>query len=300
MTSPKTNLSVSVRQRLLNRARKSNLPFQELAQRYAIERFLYRLAQSPHAARFILKGAQMLLIWDGEASRPTLDIDLLGRTANTPENISALFREICAIQPGIPDGIHFNPQTVNAVPIKEDADYEGVRATFQATLDTVRLHLQIDIGFNDIITPSPSTVQFPVLLDFPAPTLQAYNRETLIAEKVEAMVKLGLPNSRMKDFHDIWTLSRAFSFNRHELHQAIAATFLHRGTDLPPLPSILTAAPSDLAAKQKQWIAFCRKSRVSQSPETFQTLAASLADFLAPAMTPEHPAQNWTPPGPWM
>ncbi len=217
-----------------------------------------------------------------------------------PRKHSALFQEICALLPSIPDGLLFLPQTVKAIAIKEDADYEGVRATFQATLDTVRLHLQIDIGFNDIITPGPEHIQFPAILDFPAPTLRAYNRETLIAEKVEAMVKLGLLNTRMKDFHDIWTLSRAFPFSRHQLHQAIAATFLHRRTDLPPLPSILAAAPPDLADKQKQWTAFRRKSRLSQSPETFQTLQTDLTDFLAPAMAPQHPTHTWTPPGPWI
>lgn len=299
MNSPKTNLPASVRQRLLNRAREKKLPFQELAQRYAIERFLSRLAQSAHADRFILKGAQMLLVWDSETSRPTMDIDFLGCTANAPEHIRNLFQEICAIQPSIPDGLLFHPQTVTTLLIKEDADYEGVRATFQASLDTVRLRIQIDIGFNDIITPGPEHIQFPALLDFPAPTLRAYNRETLIAEKVEAMVKLGLLNSRMKDFHDIWTLSRAFPFTRNELGQAIAATFRHRGTELPSLPSILTATPADLADKQKQWIAFRRKSRLTQGPEAFHTLAADLADFLTPVMAPNHPAHIWTPPGPW-
>ncbi|MCC5847468.1 MAG: nucleotidyl transferase AbiEii/AbiGii toxin family protein [Verrucomicrobia bacterium] len=299
MTSPKANLPASVRQRLLNRARENNLPFQELAQRYAIERFLSRLAQSPHADRFILKGAQMLLVWDSQSSRPTMDIDFLGRTTNTPDHIRTLFQEICALQPPIPDGIQFHPQTVTTLTIKEDADYEGVRATFQASLDTVKLRLQIDIGFNDIITPGPELVQYPGLLDFPAPTLRAYNRETLIAEKVEAMVKLGLLNSRMKDFHDIWTLSRSFPFTSRGLHQALAATFRQRQTEFPQLPSILTAAPADLADKQKQWLSFRRKSRLTQSPETFQTLTADLVTFLQPAMDPNSSPRTWAPPGPW-
>ena len=300
MSHVKPNLPASVRQRLKNRADCLQLPFQELAQRYAIERFLARLDASVYANRFVLKGAQLLRVWGGPASRPTMDIDFLGRIDNDPGAMCDLFQEVCRIPPPVADGMEFDPETVRAIRIKEDADYHGVRVSFLAKLDTIRLPMQIDIGFNDIITPDEEIINFPTLLDMPPPRLSAYNRETLIAEKVEAMVKLGVLNSRMKDFYDIWALSHTFHFEANQLGAAIQATFHHRDTAIPTdLPVLLRPSETDLVQKQVQWAAFCRKSRVPNAPTSFKELAAQLTVFLKPILRRDTFATSWSPPGPW-
>ena len=203
---PIKNLPASVRQRLLDRARSGQRPFNELLQYYAMERFLYRLTRSAHAGRFILKGALMLRVWRSPEIRSTMDIDMLARTSNGEADILAQIREIMAVNVE-PDGIVFDPASIQAERITEDADYEGIRIRFRALLDTARVTLQIDVGFGDIIYPGPEESDLPAMLDFPPPRLLCYSRESAIAEKFEAMVKLGVLNSRMKDFYDIWLLS---------------------------------------------------------------------------------------------
>jgi hypothetical protein len=209
--SPK-NLAASVHARLAQIARRTGRPFQELLQYYAMERFLYRLSKSPHAARFVLKGALMLRVWDAPMARPTKDIDLLGRLENSLENGSTVVREVCALEVE-PDGLVFRPATVKSERIREDADYEGVRIRFDGFLARARIAMQLHVGIGDVMVPGPVEIAYPTLLDFPAPRLKGYPRETAIAEKFEAMVKLGTLNSRMKDFYDIWLLSRQFDFD---------------------------------------------------------------------------------------
>jgi len=206
-------------------------PFQELLQYYAMERFLYRLSKSPHSARFVLKGALMLRVWDAPMARPTKDIDLLGRLENSLENLSTVVREVCAVDVE-PDGLVFRPPTVKSERIREDADYQGVRIRFEGSLGTARIAMQLDVGIGDVMVPGPVDIVYPTLLDFPAPRLKGYPRETAIAEKFEAMIKLGTLNSRMKDFYDIWLLSRQFDFDGPTLAQAVTATFANRGTAL--------------------------------------------------------------------
>ncbi len=223
------NTAASVRQRLLNRARCDQRPFNELLQYYAMERFLYRLSQSAHADRFILKGALMLRAWQSPELRPTMDIDFLGRTNNEEAGIAAQVREILAVAIE-PDGLVFNPASIQTERITEDADYEGIRVRFRGTLDSARVHMQIDIGFGDIVYPGTEESDLPTLLGDPAPRLLCYSRESAIAEKFEAMVKLRELNSRMKDFYDIWLLSRQFDFAGERLAEAIRLTFNRRGT----------------------------------------------------------------------
>ena len=196
------DLGASVRQRLLNQSRAQNRPFQELLQYFAMERFLYRLAKSPHADRFILKGALLLTAWRAPASRPTMDIDLAGRTNNQLDHIQEVVSAVCGVAVN-PDGIEFNRDSIEVSRIKEDADYEGVRVLFHATLARARIPMQLDIGFGDVITPGPTEVEYPTMLDFPAPVLRAYPKETVVAEKLEALTALGLLNSRMKDYYDL-------------------------------------------------------------------------------------------------
>jgi len=203
MTS-RQNISASVKQRLLNRSKTDNRSFKvnELLQYYAMERFLYRLSLSRHAQHYILKGALMLRAWNSPEFRSTMDIDMLGKTLNEETNIIVQICDILAVEVD-PDGLVFYSESIRTERITEDADYEGIRVRFNGFLGTARISMQIDIGFGDIVYPEPEMAELPCMLDFPAPSLLCYSRESAIAEKFEAMVKLGHLNSRMKDFYDI-------------------------------------------------------------------------------------------------
>ena len=299
MTSPK-NMSASVRQRLLNRARSDHRPFNELLQYYAMERFLYRLSQSVHADRFILKGALMLRVWRSPELRPTMDIDMLGRTSNEEANIVAQIQDILTVDVET-DGLAFDPDSIQAERITEDADYEGIRIRFLCALGTARINMQIDIGFGDIVYPEPEESDLPTMLNFPAPRLLCYSRESSIAEKLEAMVKLGMLNSRMKDFYDIWLLSRQFDFDGAKLAEAIRLTFERRGTELPA--EIEAFTESFIEAKQTQWAAFRKRLGQDHVPASFRKIAASVDSFLSPIVVVLSSGRsiptNWAAPGPW-
>lgn len=299
MTSPK-NMSASVRQRLLNRARSDHRPFNELLQYYGMERFLYRLSQSVHADRFILKGALMLRVWRSPELRPTMDIDMLGRTSNEEADIVAQIQDILTVDVET-DGLAFDPDSIQAERITEDADYEGIRIRFLCALGTARINMQIDIGFGDIVYPEPEESDLPTMLNFPAPRLLCYSRESSIAEKLEAMVKLGMLNSRMKDFYDIWLLSRQFDFDGAKLAEAIRLTFERRGTELPA--EIEAFTESFIEAKQTQWAAFRKRLGQDHVPASFRKIAASVDSFLSPivvVLSSGRPIPtNWAAPGPW-
>ena len=175
-----------------------------------MERFLYRLSQTEHVDSFVLKGALLFRIWDTPDSRATRDIDFLAYLDNSPDNLAAIIRDVCAVD-SVDDGLEFDPETVEAQRIKEDADYEGVRIQFRGQLGNARIHMQVDVGFGDLIHPDAVQVNYPALLDLPAPSLRIYPPETVVAEKAEAMVHLGSLNSRMKDFYDIWRMSQQFN-----------------------------------------------------------------------------------------
>lgn len=252
------NIAASVRQRLLIKARETGRPFSELLQYFAMERFLYRLSKSRFADHFVLKGALMLTVWEAPLTRPTMDIDLLGRIENNIENITKATREICQ-QDVDPDGLVFDMGNINAERIAEDADDEGIRIRFRGSLDTARFVIQVDIGFGDIVIPSPETTNYPILLDFPAPRICGYSRESTIAEKFEAMVKLGILNSRMKDFFDIWLMLRQYDFEGPILAEAISKTFSTRGTSIQSEPIALTNSFAEDIEKATQWRGFIRK-----------------------------------------
>lgn len=234
-----TNVAASTLAKLGNLAKSTGRRHQDVVQTYALERWLARLAASPHADRFVLKGALMLLVWRLPATRPTRDIDLLARMSNDLEAIARVVADICTI-PAPDDGMTFDSASVSTSRIAEDALYEGVRATFTARIGSTRLPMQIDLGFSDLITPGPERIAFPCLLGHAAPMLNAYNRETAIAEKYHAMVKLGELNSRMKDFFDIWALATTGPFDGAALSAAIQATFRQRQATMDPHAVCLT------------------------------------------------------------
>jgi hypothetical protein len=302
VTKPIKDVAASVRQRLQNAARRMNRPFQEVLQYYAMERFLFRLACSPHAGRFVLKGALLFRTWNAPASRPTRDIDLLGRMENTIEAVVPVVREICGQQVDA-DGLLFHSETTAGTAIREDAEYAGVRVTFLATLQNARVAMQIDVGFGDVVTPAAVATDYPTILDFPAPRLQGYSRETVVAEKFEAMVQLGLVNTRLKDFYDIWLLARRFDFNGPTLATAVKRTFAHRKTAIVSLPVALTAAFAADPSKQTQWRAFLRKSRLEDAPAELQEVVDALGAFLLPVAEAAHGGRAfnraWRAPGPW-
>lgn len=220
MNKPLVNVAASVRQRLLNVARDSKEDFGLVLTKYGLERVLYRIAQSKHRDLFVLKGALLFELWMEQRYRPTRDADFLARGENSPERFAAIFKEICDAHVE-EDGLRFDAATVIAERITEDADYEGIRVKFVGFLENARIPIQIDLGFGDVITPAPVEAELPTLLDLPAPKLLTYPRESVIAEKFEAMVSLGLANSRMKDLHDIGSLSREFPFAGRSLSEAL-------------------------------------------------------------------------------
>ena len=296
------NIAASVHRRLLNKAKESSRPFNELLQYFAIERFIYRLSKSPHADKFILKGALMFSAWCGPASRPTMDIDLLGKIDNRLEVISAAIKDACLMAVEA-DGISFNAETVEAVRITEDAEYEGVRIRVHGRLGNARVSVQIDIGFGDVIVPNPSTVSYPAILDFPAPELKGYTMESKIAEKFQAMVKLGVLKSRMKDFYDIWVLSRTFDFKGEILAEAVEKTFEKRNTPVNMNTAIFDPSFGKDGNKNVQWQSFISKTKLTNAPESFEEAIAVVKLFLEPlaASIVERRTFNsiWTAPGPW-
>jgi len=290
--------AVSVRQKLLNKARKEKRPFQEVLQYYAMERFLYRLSQSLHSGCFTLKGALMLWAMQGPNSRPTRDIDMLGQTSNEPEAILAQVRDIIAAEV-MDDGLDFDLDTLKAEAITADADYQGLRVTFTGSLGKARIPMQLDIGFGDPIFPFPSWREFPALLEFPAARIKCYTPESSIAEKFQAMINLGELNSRMKDFYDIWLLSRQHEFQLENLKGAVERTFLKRGTKIPEI-SPFSAVFID--SKQPQWNAFRKRLGQDHVPQAFSEVVDVVVEFLGPVMASrgvDASMETWLPPGPW-
>jgi predicted nucleotidyltransferase component of viral defense system len=297
------NVAASVRQRLLNQAHAENRPFDEFLQRFALERFLYRLAQSPYARQFVLKGALMLSVWQGAFSRPTRDVDLLGHLASSVEHLVTVMTEICEVAVPQDDGLQFHTEQIHGEPITAEAEYQGVRVHLAATLAAARINFHVDVGFGDIVIPGPTMISLPVLLDFAAPMLQGYSRESVVAEKFHAMVVHGEINSRMKDFYDIWSLARHFAFDGALLARAIHETFEHRETAIPATPVALTPAFADAADKRAQWQAFIRRQPLDHEPPTLAEVVELIAVFLQPvaAALAEHRAfeQRWLTGGPW-
>jgi hypothetical protein len=256
------NRAASIRVRLKQHADASKQDFNLILTRYGLERLLYRLSVSDQAGNFLLKGALLFQLWYGHPHRPTHDADLLGFGASDVPSLVAIFRSVAAIT--VDDGIVFDPTSASGAEIRKDASYGGVRVDLRATLAGARIALQVDIGFGDAVTPAAQTVHYPTLIaDVPAPTLRAYPKATVVAEKAHAITVLGMTNSRMKDFFDLWVLLHDQTIDRDELRRAIAATFSRRQTALPiSTPLGLGSVFADDATKQLQWRAFLKRNKL--------------------------------------
>ncbi len=299
---PVVNLAASVQSRLLNLSRARVEPYNTLLRRFAIERLLYRLGQSQHRERFVLKGAMLFMLWTGAMHRPTNDLDLLAYGDDSPQTLLDIFGEISQVAVE-PDGLTFDSAILAVEPIREEQKYLGWRLRITSYLRTARIPMQIDIGFGDAVIPQPLEVEFPTLLPLAAPRLRAYAQETTIAEKLHAMVTLGMTNSRMKDFYDLWLLAATFSFESLTLAQAIQATFQRRGTAIPSTePTAFTAEFAQHRDKHLHWQAFLRRNQLA-APHDFAQVCRSVRGFLLPLLqsiaTQSNVVQRWSAGGPW-
>jgi predicted nucleotidyltransferase component of viral defense system len=273
------NLGASVRARLLSRSKATGQAFDQVLTRFALERFLFRLSQSVHADRFVLKGAMLMMSWFDDPHRGTRDLDLLGFGDPSEDMMLQAFRDIFSLESE--DGVLFDPDTLRVDRIREALEHGGLRLRAAASVGGARINLTIDVGFGDAIEPGLEVVDYPVMLDHPAPRLQAYARETVIAEKFQAMVALGRSNTRMKDFYDIWVLSRSFDFENDRLARAIAATFARRGSAIPvELPDALSPSFAGDEQKKRQWRGFT--ADVAENPGDLAAVIDDLATFLMP------------------
>lgn len=274
----KKDLSSSVRARLLNLAKAEGSDFNSILVRYGLERLLYRITQSSYANDFLLKGALLFTLWYDMRHRPTLDADLLGFGANDLEIIKQTFFEIVSLQ--FEDGIIFIPESITVEEIKKNTGYSGIRVELICDLAKARSRLQVDIGFGDVVTPNPEEAIYPVLIkDFPPPKIKVYPVYTVISEKLHAIYVLGMVNSRVKDYFDIFVLLENEDLNQRILAQAIAKTFSYRKTIIPEhAPIGLTEEFANDSSRQKIWNAFLKKNELEML--TLSKVVQSLRNYL--------------------
>jgi hypothetical protein len=302
-TRPTTNVAASVRDRLLERSRKTGEDFQFLLHRYAAERFLHRLGQSAYRDLYVLKGAMLYPLWGGSIYRATRDLDFTGYGSNAVADALAVMQEVCAV-PVAEDGLIFDAETLAAEAIRDDAEYNGLRIRLRAALGAARIPMQIDIGFGNAIEPPATEVVYPTLLDLPAPRLRAYAQEAVVAEKLHAMVVLGERNSRYKDFYDVYVFAGQFPFDGERLTAAIAATFERRGTPIKTaLPAALNAPFYSDGARAGQWRAYLTRNALPGTPAEWMTIGELLQSFLEPPWRAIADGRafsaEWPPAGPW-
>lgn len=295
------NVAASVRARLFNLSRQRRLEFQLILSEFSIERLLYRLGVSGHSDRFILKGAMLFKLWSGDRHRATWDLDLLGYGENTIENVVSVIRDLCAIE--AEDGILFDADSVRGEEIRAADEYAGVRIRFNARLAEARIPMQVDVGFGDIVAPAPILEIYPTLLDHTPPRILVYPREAVVAEKLEAMITLGVTNSRMKDFYDIHVIASSFEFDGRILADTVRKTFQWRNIPFPETePLVLTRPFLEAPERRTLWQAFLRRGRLDATPDAGE-LADSLRRFLWPviqaAARSEPFPKIWPPGGPW-
>jgi len=298
------NLAASVRQRLFNLSKKKGESFDLVLTRYALERLLYRISQSKYRKKFLLKGAMLFSIWFDAPHRLTRDLDLLGFGTGDITNLEQVFQSLCKVDV-VEDGVAFPPETVRGDEIRDSTEYHGVRIHLMANLAGARIPLQIDVGFGDVVIPAPEEITYPTLLEFPAPKLRAYSKYSVVSEKFQAMVMLGIANSRMKDFFDIWAIAQKFDFDGFILSRAIQSTFKQRNTVLSgEIPLSLTDSFSEDRLKRIQWRAFIRKNRIDNAPEDLRDVIGVIANFLGPIVDDIVKGRSfnriWRAPGHWV
>lgn len=282
MSAVGPDVAASVRARLLKVAKAQGVDFNQVLVRFALGRILYRMTQSPHADRFLLKGALLFTLWYDMPHRATRDADLLGFGASDLGSVAQAFRDIAAVP--VADGIAFDPASVAVEEIRKEAGYGGVRVLMTGELARARCKTQIDVGFGDAVTPGPVESVYPVLLDdLPAPRLRTYPTYTVVAEKLHAIALLGMTNSRLKDYFDLSVLLERETLDADLLAQAIKATFERRGMPTPDvLPVGLTDEFANDVSRQSMWLAFLRKNALT--PEPLPAIVARLRGALAPAL----------------
>lgn len=299
-STPK-NMAASVHRRLLNLAPEFRITFNELSQRYALERFLYRLSQSEHADEFMLKGAMLFAVWEDQPHRPTRDIDLLGFGEDSEDRLRQVFANVCETSVA-PDGLIFDADTVVVGEIREGEEYQGKRVVVKGQLGNARVQVQVDVGFGDDLAKWGEVIDYPTLLDLPAPRLRAYPVESVIAEKVHAMAQHGMANSRMKDLFDIYTLAERLEFCGEELVAAISATFGRRGSvtltvGLAPLHPSFAEDQTRLA----RWSAFLTRNRLDslELHDVCRALGAFLLQPIGAVVDGSAFPMKWPAGGPW-
>jgi hypothetical protein len=280
------NVAASVRARLLAQAKKSGEEFELTLTRFAAERLLFRLGASAARDRCLLKGASLLTVWLPNPYRATRDVDILASGPADDQAMRALVTEICAV-PCPEDGLQFDLSELKIETIRPEEEYSGKRARFRAFLGNARIAAQLDIGIGDAVALEPEEITYPTLLpNLPAPRLRAYPREIAIAEKFEAMVKLGTRNSRMKDFHDVWALAEAFTFHGPSLQRAVATCFERRGTPWSAEAPVLSSAFYEMPAIATRWRNYLAAGAVLVPPPArFDVIGERLIQFLGPVQT---------------
>jgi predicted nucleotidyltransferase component of viral defense system len=278
------NLAASVLARLAQRRTKTGEDFNVLLVRLALERLLYRLSVSAYREQFVLKGAMLFALWEPSLHRVTRDLDLMGFGNPTQAELGIIFRELCRIEVE-PDGVDFVSTSVVTAGIRAQDEYAGIRVRLKGRVGTAVIPLQVDVGFGDALSVRPEEITFPVLLGMAAPKLRAYPRETVVAEKLEAIVELGMLNTRFKDYFDLSYLAQTFPFEGTALSTAIAATFERRGTPFPNgLPLGLMPIFSRDSAKIRGWEAFCRKTVSKAATPLLEQVVQRLSEFLEPPL----------------
>jgi hypothetical protein len=292
----------SIRQRLRNEFRRRGEDVSLGLQRYAVERFLYRLGRSPHRERFVLKGATLFAIW-GTSYRPTRDIDFTGYGSSNEEDVIRDLREICAMVDEV-DPLIFDLDSITTEPTRDEFEYGGFRIKLKALLGNSDIPVQIDVGFANEIVPGPEEVEYRTILGDPPPRILAYPRESVVAEKLHAMVFLGEGNSRYKDFYDLHAMARTFTFDKDTLIRAVSATFERRRTSvIEAFPVPLTAPFYASGDRITQWRAYVTRNNLTGVSTDFQAVGDLLIRFLQPIwerllVDGPHPG-DWQPEGPW-
>jgi predicted nucleotidyltransferase component of viral defense system len=304
MTNQTTvNPAASVRQRLLNIARRDGVDFQALLTRYAFERLLYRLGTSPYREELILKGAFLFAAWGDFVARPTADLDFLAFGEPAIARFEAIVRDLCAATAPA-DGLEYHADSVRGAAIREQALHDGIRIRLRANLGSARIPLQIDIGFGDAAAPGPVDIAYPSLLQMPAALVRAYRVEAVIAEKLEALVSIGVATSRLKDFFDIWRLSCLTSLDGLPLQLAVASTFERRATPIPSgLPPALGPEFSSRGDRGLQWARLADRLGIEKPAPTLGEVCAEIWEFVRPIFSHLRDGRPftaaWKPGGPW-